>query len=75
MPLLYGEGSKAFIRVREEIMKITSDHTIFAWDSSGLSHGWHNLLAPGVACFKTCGDLIQWPRNLSQTPHSMTNVD
>ncbi|KAK0642137.1 heterokaryon incompatibility protein-domain-containing protein, partial [Cercophora newfieldiana] len=31
MPMLYGEGEKAFIRLQEEIMKISSDHTLFAW--------------------------------------------
>jgi hypothetical protein len=31
MPLLYGEGMKAFIRLQEEILKITDDQSIFAW--------------------------------------------
>ncbi|KAK8065072.1 HET-domain-containing protein [Apiospora hydei] len=32
MPLLYGEGGvKAFIRLQEEILKSSNDHTIFAW--------------------------------------------
>ena len=31
MPLLYGEGMKAFIRLQEEIMKTTDDQSIFAW--------------------------------------------
>ncbi|KAK0649143.1 heterokaryon incompatibility protein-domain-containing protein [Cercophora newfieldiana] len=31
MPLLYGEGAKAFLRLQEEIMKTTYDHTIFCW--------------------------------------------
>jgi len=30
MPMLYGEGDKAFFRLQEEIMKISDDHTIFA---------------------------------------------
>jgi hypothetical protein len=29
MPLLYGEGPKAFIRVQQEIIKASNDHTIF----------------------------------------------
>lgn len=32
MPLLYGEGSRAFYRLQLEIIKQSSDHTIFAWD-------------------------------------------
>ncbi|OTA69980.1 HET-domain-containing protein, partial [Hypoxylon sp. EC38] len=31
MPLLYGEGSKAFIRLQEEIIKQIKDHSILAW--------------------------------------------
>jgi len=31
MPMLYGEGDKAFTRLQEEIIKISDDHTIFAW--------------------------------------------
>ena len=37
MPLLYGDGPRAFMRLQEEIMKISDDQTIFAWmhDPSG----------------------------------------
>lgn len=31
MPLLYGEGEKAFVRLQEEIMKDSSDESLFAW--------------------------------------------
>jgi hypothetical protein len=31
MPLLYGEGTKSFERLQEEILKRSSDHTLFAW--------------------------------------------
>lgn len=31
MPLLYGEGKKAFIRLQEEILKETADHSLLAW--------------------------------------------
>ncbi|KAF2028798.1 hypothetical protein EK21DRAFT_101546 [Setomelanomma holmii] len=33
MPLLYGEGDKAFIRLQEEILKTTDDYSIFAWSA------------------------------------------
>jgi hypothetical protein len=32
MPLLYGEGTRAFYRLQLEIIKWSSDHTIFAWN-------------------------------------------
>ncbi|KEF53604.1 uncharacterized protein A1O9_10579 [Exophiala aquamarina CBS 119918] len=31
MPLLYGEGERAFTRLQEEIIKRSDDETIFAW--------------------------------------------
>ncbi|KAI0201055.1 hypothetical protein F4808DRAFT_137595 [Astrocystis sublimbata] len=34
MPLLYGEGKKAFIRLQEEILKTSNDYSIFAWKTS-----------------------------------------
>lgn len=34
MPLIYGEGDQAFIRLQEEIMKRSDDHTIFAWKAA-----------------------------------------
>lgn len=36
MPLLYGEGMKAFRRLQEEIIKRNNDLTIFAWEYSGV---------------------------------------
>jgi len=33
MPLLYGEGEKAFLRLQEEIIKTTEDLSILAWNS------------------------------------------
>ncbi|KAF2168396.1 hypothetical protein M409DRAFT_36388, partial [Zasmidium cellare ATCC 36951] len=31
MPLLYGEGEKAFARLQQEIIKSSEDHSIFLW--------------------------------------------
>ncbi|RYP53506.1 hypothetical protein DL768_001543 [Monosporascus sp. mg162] len=38
MPLLYGEGSRAFIRLQEEIIKEYDDESLFAWRSTALGH-------------------------------------
>jgi hypothetical protein len=46
MPPLYGEGNHAFIRLQEQIMRTSNDHTIFAWTSSPkspLSHGFEHV--------------------------------
>lgn len=43
MPLLYGEGRRAFHRLQEEIMKIHEDYTLFAWIvPSGINPGHAN---------------------------------
>ena len=34
MPMLYGEGRKAFLRLQEEIIRICPDLSIFAWKAS-----------------------------------------
>jgi Heterokaryon incompatibility protein (HET) len=34
LPLIYGEGNRAFRRLQEEIVKRSNDMTIFAWDNS-----------------------------------------
>jgi hypothetical protein len=38
MPLLYGEGDKASIRLQEEICKQTNDMSIFAWTADPSDH-------------------------------------
>jgi hypothetical protein len=52
MPLLYGEGNRAFLRLQEEILKISEDHTLFAWNPFVESHGKKiGLLAGSVTGF------------------------
>ncbi|KAF5637207.1 heterokaryon incompatibility protein het-E-1 [Fusarium tjaetaba] len=48
MPLLYGEGKHAFIRLQEEIIRKQPDHTLFAWRSEPTSPAptFSGLLAP-----------------------------
>ncbi|KDR71125.1 hypothetical protein GALMADRAFT_806602 [Galerina marginata CBS 339.88] len=43
MPTLYGEGKKAFIRLQQEILKNSDDHSIFAWTTPS------PLISRGVA--------------------------
>ena len=54
MPLLYGEGRKAFIRLQEEIMKTSTDHSIFAWRGDQKE----DFLAHKPNMFKDCGRII-----------------
>ncbi|KAF2114095.1 heterokaryon incompatibility protein-domain-containing protein [Lophiotrema nucula] len=47
MPLLYGEGEKAFVRLQEEIMKDSEDQSLFAWRPPNAFEVWDlELLTP-----------------------------
>lgn len=54
MPMLYGEGERAFRRLQEEIIKASDDHSIFAWrlpDSETRDSVMCGLLAEHPRCF------------------------
>lgn len=73
IPLLYGEGERAFNRLQEEIMKNSYDHPIFAWtDPSADRYGTpHGILGSSPRYFRDAGMII--PSNISNQPFSMTN--
>jgi hypothetical protein len=48
MPLLYGEESKAFRRLQEEIIRTTSDLSIFAWRVEPLTGDYHSSVPCGI---------------------------
>ncbi|KAM7184619.1 Heterokaryon incompatibility protein (HET) domain containing protein [Naviculisporaceae sp. PSN 640] len=51
MPMIYGEGTKAFYRLQEQICKKTTDLTIFAWNSFNCDGGHSPLFASSPADF------------------------
>ncbi|KAI6038682.1 hypothetical protein EDC04DRAFT_2896023 [Pisolithus marmoratus] len=55
MPMLYGEGKNAFRRLQLEIIKETSDHSIFAWDPWMPRTG--SVLAEDPRDFLACGGI------------------
>ena len=72
MPLLYGEGRKAFYRLELEIMKQSDDESIFAWVAKGhLSHT--GMLAPWPDAFKYSGVIMRNETKVSRPPFAMTN--
>ncbi|GIZ47178.1 hypothetical protein CKM354_001027700 [Cercospora kikuchii] len=74
MPLLYGEGGKrAFLRLQEEIMKSTDDHTIFAWVDSRGSDEPHGLLADSPLAFAHTGQYQPYFDHGTRRPYAMTN--
>ncbi|KAK1655153.1 hypothetical protein BDP81DRAFT_477100 [Colletotrichum phormii] len=59
MPLLYGEGNRAFIRLQEEIIKETNDLSIFAWSAPTDSPlGYFGILAMSPSVFETAIDIV-----------------
>ncbi|KAI0006819.1 heterokaryon incompatibility protein-domain-containing protein [Xylariaceae sp. FL0662B] len=75
MPLLYGEGSRAFVRLQEEIIRQTNDHTIFCWSLDRDSQGHYidmsipTILAPHPIAFSESNTIWEtakesWPASL-----------
>lgn len=56
MPLLYGEGARAFQRLQEEIMKISTDMSIFLWQ--GPACDTFGMLAARPSCFSDVLDTV-----------------
>ncbi|KAI1397506.1 HET-domain-containing protein [Hypoxylon fuscum] len=77
MPLLYGEGTKAFVRLQEEIIKTSNDHTIFCWGRNNSVHAaetWPRMLAPSPAAFLDAGNYVPIDPWDHPMPYSMTNL-
>jgi hypothetical protein len=57
MPLLYGEGARAFQRLQEEIMKISTDMSIFLWQGPAVDT--FGMLASNPSCFSDIPDIVR----------------
>jgi hypothetical protein len=74
MPLLYGEGQNAFIRLQEEILKISVDQSLFAWSlDPDESLGQRGILAQSPNNFKDSFSVVSIQRTVDAAPYSMTN--
>ncbi|KAF3013239.1 hypothetical protein E8E14_007455 [Neopestalotiopsis sp. 37M] len=80
MPLLYGEGERAFTRLQIAIMANSEDQSIFAWDDNQrhamvrIDNG-ARLLACSPAEFLWCGGKIEpFDGRLSSLPYTLTNT-
>ncbi|KAI0884831.1 heterokaryon incompatibility protein-domain-containing protein [Annulohypoxylon maeteangense] len=75
MPLLYGEGIKAFTRLQHEIIKSSSDHTIFCWTwNDDVPSDWVSMLAPSPKHFSDSGEFVRKSGVTRLKPYSTTNV-
>jgi hypothetical protein len=70
MPMLYGEGTRAFIRLQEEIIRRTEDYTIFAWTADPLNNMPRGLFASFPADFKLSGRSFVVPKEVQKPKHS-----
>ena len=75
MAMLYGEGGeKAFLRLQEEIMKTSDDHSLFAWvDRSYVHHPPRGLLATDPSLFSHSRDMLPYQYEEFRPPFLMTN--
>jgi hypothetical protein len=67
MPLLYGEGQKAFFRLQLEILNISDDESIFAWEHN--RKGISGILAYDPSLFRRSGYVIRLPFD-KRGPHT-----
>ncbi|KAH7155317.1 hypothetical protein B0J13DRAFT_545290 [Dactylonectria estremocensis] len=89
MPLLYGEGARAFRRLQAEIIKESYDHSIFAWqggadpeaEASGHAAALEEasgdlrypILAPSPRCFRGHSRIIQAWDHTERSHYTLTN--
>ncbi|KAH7309735.1 heterokaryon incompatibility protein-domain-containing protein [Stachybotrys elegans] len=79
MPLLYGEGTRAFMRLQEEIIKTTEDQSIFAWagpntldyyrEDYGDTFERSGLVADSASLFAKSAAVAMFPWPRSSRPH------
>lgn len=76
MPLLYGEGPRAFVRLQMQILQQSEDESIFVWvpredgkDAGNLT----GLLAPSIANFSRSHDISLYSFDTGRPAWTMTN--
>ena len=83
MPMLYGEGRKAFHRLQLEIIRSTNDQSIFAWGWNSRRVRIGSILADDPSFFEYCGSItlmghhefIRWYKNRFPELRSMDADD
>ncbi|KAK4442314.1 heterokaryon incompatibility protein-domain-containing protein [Podospora aff. communis PSN243] len=74
MPLIYGEGYKAFIRLQEEIIRSVSDLSIFCWTSAWLpSYDYGGFLAQSPDDFASAANIEIAGVGVSSPEFTVTN--
>jgi hypothetical protein len=83
MPLLYGEGEKAFLRLQQELIKVSQDQSLFAWENSAVEaasskdkqrrHNNFGLFASSPAHFINSGNIKPFRPGPGNEPYHMTS--
>ncbi|KAL9047231.1 MAG: hypothetical protein Q9214_000142 [Letrouitia sp. 1 TL-2023] len=74
MPLVYGEGVKAFRRLQYEIIRSSPDESIFVWsNNSSFVQKRYGILAKSPSYFKDSGDIIYLRYGGTRSIFSITN--
>lgn len=68
MPLLYGEGDKAFTRLQVEILKVSTDESIFAWTSE-----ISRMFASLPFSFRHAHSVVHCSFDIARPSYAMTN--
>jgi len=81
IPLLYGEGERAFVRLQHEIIKESTDQSIFAWgfgDPTGVLHPQRPYLclpfAPHPSYFQNSYEIVQCPEVSCVNGYSYSSI-
>ncbi|KAM5388204.1 hypothetical protein ACJA88_000068 [Fusarium oxysporum] len=72
MPLVYGEGLRAFLRLQEEILKTSDDHSLFCW-SWAMSENQGSLLAPRPHSFLEASPYQRHTFGVKPSPYAIAN--
>ena len=74
MPMLYGEGKKAFVRLQEEIMKNSDDQSLFAWKEPAAEEDlYYGLLAKSPKNFEFSSNIFPYRDWERSAPFSVSN--
>ena len=74
MPLIYGEGRRAFLRLQEEILQRSSDQSIFAWRLFPKTMpNPYAILAPSPQHFQHSGTIVKLLDDYYEPTYSLTN--
>jgi len=72
MPLIYGEGPKAFARLQEEIIRQTNDLSMFCWQSAG-EEEYRGFLAESPDEFASAPEFSSGRIGIDNPEYTVTN--